>query len=53
MQRRRHPRTLNEAFGPYTSNVIYEPVPRFKWVYVALYILVLLVVVAIVLGAAP
>lgn len=29
---RRYPRTLQEAFGPYTSNVIYEaPPPRMPW----------------------
>lgn len=27
MNTRRHPRTLNEAFGPYTSHQIEEPRP--------------------------
>ena len=26
--RDRYPRTLNEAFGPYTSNVIHEAKPK-------------------------
>ena len=30
MQTRRHPRTLQEAFGPYTSNQIQEDLP-FDW----------------------
>ena len=51
MQTRRYPRTLNEAFGPYTSNVIHEPVSRVKWVYVALYVCVVLIVAAIILGS--
>lgn len=25
----RHPRTLQEAFGPYTDNSFYEPVPKY------------------------
>lgn len=27
MNTRKYPRTLNEAFGPYTDNTIYEPEP--------------------------
>jgi len=30
MQTRKYPRTLQEAFGPYTSNVITEP-DAFRW----------------------
>ncbi len=33
MQTRRHPRTLNEAFGPYTSHDIYEPPESFPWTW--------------------
>lgn len=28
---RRHPRTLQQAFGPHTNNVIGEPVPALFW----------------------
>lgn len=28
MQTRRYPRTLQEAFGPYTSNIIHTRTPR-------------------------
>jgi hypothetical protein len=29
---KRHPRTLTEAFGPYTSNYIYDPSePPYDW----------------------
>ena len=31
MQTRKHPRTLNEAFGPYCGNHISEPVRPFDW----------------------
>ena len=31
MNTRKHPRTLNEAFGPYAGNVISEPVRPFDW----------------------
>ena len=31
MNSRKHPRTLNEAFGPYTSSKIEDPSPRFDW----------------------
>lgn len=39
---RRHPRTLQEAFGPYTSREIYEPRKpltlweRIKWILTSL-----------------
>lgn len=31
MNTRKYPRTLNEAFGPYTSNEISEPVRPMDW----------------------
>jgi hypothetical protein len=31
MNTRKYPRTLKEAFGPYTSNRIEEPVYRMDW----------------------
>lgn len=31
MQTRKHPRTLNEAFGPYAGNVITETDPPSDW----------------------
>jgi len=31
MQTRKHPRTLVEAFGPYTSTKIHEPPRRLDW----------------------
>lgn len=39
MNTRKYPRTLNEAFGPYTGHHICEPAPQmlyprlFNWVY--------------------
>ena len=33
---RKHPRTLQEAFGPYTSNVITEATPINWWAWVIL-----------------
>jgi len=37
MNTRKYPRTLNEAFGPYTSHDFVEPRPRshgvFAWLY--------------------
>ena len=31
MNSRKHPRTLNEAFGPYTSSKITETDPPYDW----------------------
>lgn len=31
MQTRKYPRTLEEAFGPYTSKKIEEPEAKFDW----------------------
>lgn len=31
MQTRKHPRTLQEAFGPYTSHQLHEPVRPMDW----------------------
>jgi hypothetical protein len=31
MNTRKHPRTLNEAFGPYAGNVISEPTQPMDW----------------------
>ncbi len=33
MNTRKHPRTLNEAFGPYTSHDIYEPPESYPWTW--------------------
>ncbi|CAB4124661.1 hypothetical protein UFOVP61_26 [uncultured Caudovirales phage] len=31
MQTRKYPRTMQEAFGPYTSRQLYERPTEFKW----------------------
>lgn len=31
MNARKHPRTLNEAFGPYTSRNVEAPATRYDW----------------------
>ena len=32
----RHPRTLQEAFGPHTDSTIYEPSASYPWTWWAL-----------------
>jgi hypothetical protein len=48
MRNLKHPRTLNEAFGPYTSNDIYEPPASYPWSWWALMAAVGLVTLAMV-----
>lgn len=31
MQTRKYPRTMQEAFGPYTDNQLFEPAAGFDW----------------------
>ena len=31
MQTRKYPRTMQEAFGPYTDRTLYERPERFEW----------------------
>lgn len=33
MNTRKHPRTLDEAFGPYTSHKIHEPPTDYPWAW--------------------
>ena len=52
MNPRKHPRTLSEAFGPYTSHHITEPRER-RWQDWALYAVAVLGLVVIVFFARP
>lgn len=46
MHTRRFPRTMQEAFGPYTSNVIHTRAPRSSWLSIAISVVAVLVLVA-------
>lgn len=52
MQTRKHPRTLNEAFGPYTSRDFYEPPAAYPWTWWALLVAIGLVTLAVVVATA-
>lgn len=41
---RRHPRTMQEAFGPYTSNVLTEQSTKTNWGEVRIFVVLALVV---------
>ena len=50
MQTRKYPRTLQEAFGPYTSRDFVEPVPRSQQVFTWLYVIAILALIAMVVS---
>ena len=47
MNTRKYPRTLQEAFGPYTSRDFVEPVPRSHRVFALLYVIAILALITI------
>ena len=52
MNTRRHPRTMQEAFGPYTDSTIYEPSVSYPWTWWALVAACALVGVAVIVVTA-
>ncbi len=52
MNTRKHPRTLNEAFGTYTSRDFYEPPASYPWSWWALMAAIGVVTVAVIVASA-
>ena len=52
MQHLKHPRTLNEAFGPYTSQEFTERETGYPWTWWALMAAIAMVTLALVIGGA-
>lgn len=50
MQTRKYPRTMQEAFGPYTSRDLCEPREEFKWTPIRIALAVTYAVALITLG---
>lgn len=50
MQHLKHPRTLDEAFGPHTSHAIYEPPESYPWAWWVCMAAIVLITIATVVA---